>query len=119
MAKYLFQGSYTVEGLRGLLREGGTQHRAAVAQCIHALGGTLDTFYFAYGSDDFFLILDMPERVGATAVTLALNAVGAVQGQTVILITPEEIDAAGQRALAVVSWDRAETEDDAPQPSGR
>jgi uncharacterized protein with GYD domain len=88
-----------------------------VAQCIHALGGTLETFYFAYGSDNFFLIFDMPERVAATAVTLALNAVGAVQGQTVVLIAPVEIDAAGQRALAVVSWDRAE--DDVPHPSGR
>jgi len=107
MAKYLFQGSYTVEGLRGLLREGGTQQGAAIAQCIHALGGTLEALYFAYGSDDFFLILDMPEQVAATAVTLALNAVGAVQGQMVVLIAPQEIDVAVQRASAVVSWDGA------------
>ena len=53
MAKYLFQGSYTVEGLRGVLREGGTKRREAVAQLVQALGGTLETFYYAYGGDDF------------------------------------------------------------------
>jgi hypothetical protein len=70
-----------------------------------------------FTESDFFLIFDIPERVAATAVTLALNAVGAVQGQTVVLIAPAEIGAAGQRALAVVSWDRAE--DDAPHSSGK
>jgi hypothetical protein len=38
MAKYLLQGSYTVEGLRGVLREGGTKRREAVAQLVQALG---------------------------------------------------------------------------------
>ena len=67
MAKYLLQGSYTVEGLRGLLREGGTKRREAVAQLVQALGGTLETFYYAYGGDDFFIIADMPDSVTATA----------------------------------------------------
>src|SRR5262245_32067619 len=53
MAKYLLQGSYTVEGLRGVLREGGTKRREAVAQLVQALGGSLETFYYAYGGDDF------------------------------------------------------------------
>jgi uncharacterized protein with GYD domain len=68
MAKYLFQGSYTVEGLRGVLREGGTKRREAVAQLIQALGGTLEAFYYAYGGDDFFIIADVPDSVTATAL---------------------------------------------------
>ena len=58
MAKYLFQGSLTVEGLRGLLREGGTKRREAVTQSVQAVGGTVETFYYAYGGDDFFIIVD-------------------------------------------------------------
>jgi len=100
MAKYLLQGSYTVEGLRGLLREGGTKRREAVAQLVHALGGTLEAFYYAYGGDDFFIIIDMPDSVTTTAAALAVNATGAVQFKTVVLITPEEVDAAVQKTVS-------------------
>src|SRR5882672_5347320 len=74
MGKYLLQGSYTVEGLRGVLREGGTKRREAVAQLVQGLGGTLEVFYYAYGGDDFFIIADVPDRVTATALSLAVNA---------------------------------------------
>lgn len=99
MAKYLFQGSYTVEGLRGLLREGGTKRREAVAQVTQALGGTLEAFYYAYGGDDFFIIADMPDSVTTTAFSLAVHATGAVQFKTIVLITPEEVDAAVQKTV--------------------
>jgi uncharacterized protein with GYD domain len=99
MAKYLFQGSYTVEGLRGVLREGGTKRRETVAQSVQALGGTLETFYYAYGGDDFFIIADVPDSVTATALSLALNATGAVQFKTIVLITPEEVDAAVRKTV--------------------
>ena len=99
MAKYLFQGSYTVEGLRGVLREGGTKRREAVAHLVQALGGTLETFYYAYGGDDFFIIVDVPDSVTATALSLAVNASGAVQFKTIVLITPEEVDAAVRKTV--------------------
>ena len=99
MAKYLFQGSYTVEGLRGLLRDGGTKRREATAKMVQSLGGTLETFYYAYGGDDFFIIADMPDRVSTATISLAVNATGAVQFKTIVLITPEEVDAAIQRSV--------------------
>ena len=76
MPKYLFQGSYTVEGLQGLLREGGTKRREVVGQLVQTLGGTLEAFYYAYGGDDFFIIVDVPDSVTATAASLAVNATG-------------------------------------------
>jgi uncharacterized protein with GYD domain len=99
MAKYLFQGSYTVEGLRGVLREGGTKRRETVNQSVQALGGSLETFYYAYGGDDFFIIADVPDSVTATALSLVLNATGAVQFKTIVLITPEEVDAAVRKTV--------------------
>ena len=53
MAKYLFHGSYTVEGLKGLLKEGGTGRREATEQLAKSLGGTLEAYYFAFGDNDF------------------------------------------------------------------
>jgi uncharacterized protein with GYD domain len=99
MAKYLLQGSYTVEGLRGLLREGGTKRRQAVEQSVTSMGGSLEVFYYAYGGDDFFIIVDVPDSVTATAVSLAINATGAVQFKTIVLITPEEVDAAVKKSV--------------------
>ena len=61
--------------------------------------GTLETFYYAYGGDDFFIIADVPDSVTATAVSLAVNATGAVQFKTIVLITPEEVDAAVQKTV--------------------
>ena len=99
MPKYLLQGSYTVEGLRGLLREGGTKRRAAVEQVVKNAGGMLEAFYYAYGGDDFFIIVDLPDSVTTTAIALTLNATGAVQFKTIVLITPEEVDAAVQKTV--------------------
>ena len=99
MAKYLFQGSYTVDGYKGLLKDGGTKRREAVAELMKSAGGTLDTLYFAYGGDDFFIIFDMPDPVSTTAISLAVHATGAVQFKTIVLVTPEEVDAAVQRSV--------------------
>ena len=60
MPKYLVTGSYTAEGARGVLAEGGSGRRAATAQLIASLGGTMEAYYFAFGSDDFYIIADMP-----------------------------------------------------------
>jgi uncharacterized protein with GYD domain len=94
MAKYLFQGSYTEQGLKGVLKEGGSGRRNAVQQLVDGLGGKVELFYFAHGSDDFFLVVDLPSSAAAIAASLMTNASGAVSLRTTILITPEELDEA-------------------------
>lgn len=49
MPKYLIQVPYTSDGAKGLLREGGSQRRAAARNLVESLGGTLDVMYFAFG----------------------------------------------------------------------
>lgn len=94
MAKYLLHGSYTVEGLKGVLREGGSKRREAVAQLVKGLGGSLEMFYFAFGGDDFYVVIDAPDNVSAAAAALVVNASGAVTLSTQVLLTPEEVDQA-------------------------
>jgi uncharacterized protein with GYD domain len=89
-----------MEGLRGLLREGGTKRREAVEQLVKTMGSTLESFYYAYGGDDFFIIADVPDSVTTTAVSLAVNATGAVSFKTIVLITPEEVDAAVKKSVS-------------------
>jgi uncharacterized protein with GYD domain len=99
MAKYLFQASYTVEGLKGLLKEGGSSRREAVEQAIKGLGGTLEAFYYAFGFSDVFAIADLPDNVSSTAFSLVTNAAGTASVKTIVLITPEEVDQAVKKSV--------------------
>ncbi len=94
MAKYLFIGSYTPEGAKGVLAEGGTGRREATERLVTSLGGTVEAYYFAFGGDDFYLIADLPGNEAAARGALTASASGALGVRTVVLLTPEEIDAA-------------------------
>ena len=99
MPKYLLHGSYTLDGVRGLLKDGGSRRRAVVDELVKGLGGSLEAFYYAYGDSDVYVIVDIPDSVTATAVSLAINASGAVNLKTVALVTPEEVDEAVKKSV--------------------
>jgi uncharacterized protein with GYD domain len=99
MAKYLWQASYTPQGAQGLQEDGGTARRAAVKRLVEQAGGKLESFYFALGESDAYVIADLPDAKTAAAVSLAVNAVGAARLRTVVLLTPEEIDASAKQAV--------------------
>jgi uncharacterized protein with GYD domain len=94
MPKYLVQFSYTGEGLKGLLKEGGSKRREAIEKLVEIMGGKLEAYYFAYGEYDGIAIVDGRDMVNHVAGTLAINASGAVKTKTTVLITPEEVDQA-------------------------
>ena len=99
MPKYLLQVSYTAEGAKGVLKDGGTKRRAAAAAAIKSVGGKLETLYFAFGDCDVFAIADVPDAASMVAASLALAASGAVTSKTTVLVTPDEIDAAAKKTL--------------------
>jgi uncharacterized protein with GYD domain len=98
MPKYLLQASYSAEGAKGLLKEGGSKRRAAAKILVESLGGKIDCFYFAFGKTDVVAIVDMPDGVSAAAASLAIGASGAVEGHITVLLTPEEIDQAAKKS---------------------
>lgn len=100
MPKYMFQASYTAEGAKGLVSEGGTSRRAAVEKAIAALGGRLESFYFAFGEVDAVVIADLPDNVAAAAIGLAVGQSGRAAPRTVVLLTPEEVDQAVKKVPA-------------------
>lgn len=99
MAKYLFYGSYTPEGLRGLMAEGGTSRIEAAKEALGSVGGELEAFYFAFGDYDFYIIVNLPDNVSTTAISWAGNMSGAFSIKTVVLLTPEEVDEAVKKAV--------------------
>jgi uncharacterized protein with GYD domain len=99
MPKFLFQASYTQAGVKGVQSAGGSSRRDAVAKLAEGMGGKLESFYFAFGDTDAYVIVDLADTEAATAVALAVNASGGVTVTTVMLLTPEEVDAAAQRSV--------------------
>ncbi|MBI4214344.1 MAG: GYD domain-containing protein [Chloroflexi bacterium] len=100
MPKYLFESSFTNEGVKGLLREGGSGRTGAVEQTVASLGGRLEAFYFGFGETDTYVIADLPDNASAAALALSVTASGAVVTKTTVLITPEEMDAATKKTVA-------------------
>lgn len=100
MPKYLIQASYTTEGTRGLVRDGGSKRRTVVEQMLKKSGGTLESFYFAFGDADVYIICDIPDAPSAAAMSMAINASGAVDLKTVPLLSVEEIDQAVKKQVS-------------------
>jgi uncharacterized protein with GYD domain len=99
MPKFLFAASYTPEGVKGVQSAGGTSRRDAVAQVTESVGGKLESFYFAFGDRDAYVIVDLPDNESAAAVALTVNAAGGATVRTVVLLTPDEVDAAAKRSV--------------------
>jgi uncharacterized protein with GYD domain len=96
MPKFMFVASYTSEGLKGVLEEGGSGRRKAVEQMAKSVGGTVESFYFAFGQEDAFVVCDLPDNESAAAVALAASSSGKVAVRTVPLLTTDQIDAASK-----------------------
>ena len=100
MAKYMLNASYTVEGTKGLIKDGGSARRAAVQKTIEGLGGRLECFYYTLGKPDAFAIVEVPDTVAIAAASLAINATGGAQVATTVLLTPEQIDEAAKKSVS-------------------
>ena len=80
--------------MRGVVEKGGTARREAVEKLLADVGGTVESFYFAFGDDDVYITADLPDNTTTAAVGMAVGASGMVNTRTVVLLTPEEIDRA-------------------------
>jgi uncharacterized protein with GYD domain len=98
MPKYLLEVSYTAEGAKGLMKDGGSKRRTAARALVESLGGKLESIYYAFGKTDAIAIIDMPDNAATAACSLALAGSGAVTSKITVLLTPEEIDQAVKKS---------------------
>ncbi len=99
MSKFLFEASYTTDGIKGVQSAGGSSRRDAVAAVAESVGGKLESFYFAFGERDAYVVVELPDNESAAAVALTVNAAGGATVKTVVLLTPEEVDGAAKRSV--------------------
>jgi uncharacterized protein with GYD domain len=100
MAKYLIQGTYTTEGIKGVIKEGGSGRRAAVETATKALGGKVESMYYALGETDVFVVIDVPDNISVAALAMGVGATGTVNIKTTALLTIEEIDQATKKVTS-------------------
>ncbi len=100
MPKYLIAGSYTSEGAQALLRDGGTARKAAVEAALKSAGCSLESLYFAFGDSDVFCIVEAPDNATVAGLSVATGALGAVHLRTIVLLTPQEMDAAARKGAS-------------------
>jgi uncharacterized protein with GYD domain len=98
MSKYMFQANYVGEGIKGLIKEGGSSRVAAVEKAALSVGGKVDAFYYAFGDVDVYAVVDLPDNAAAAALALTINASGNVVLKTAVLMTPEEVDLAVKKS---------------------
>lgn len=94
MPKYLFKVKLTSDGLKGLLKEGGSARRDVVDRMVDGLGGRVETMYWAFGEDDVYVTAELPGNTSAAALGMVVSAAGGVRTSTVVLLSAEEIDEA-------------------------
>ena len=94
MPKYLLQVNYTLDGLKGVMKDGGAKRKAAATAAAKSAGGKVDAFYFAFGGTDVYVLADFPDNTSAAALALAVSAAGGAQVKTTVLLSSDEIDAA-------------------------
>src|SRR5262249_33524519 len=99
MSKYLITASYTPEGAKGVMKDGGTKRRQAAEEAVRSAGGKVEAFYFAFGEHDAYVIVDAPDPATIAATSMAINASGAVRSKTTVLLTPEEVDQATRKGV--------------------
>ena len=101
MAKYLIKASYNADGIRGVMKGGGSARVEAVSKALASVDGSVESFYFALGGDDVYVTVDAPSNVAAAAMAAAVGSSGAMSKyETVVLLTADEIDDAMKMAVS-------------------
>lgn len=99
MPKYLLKVRYSTDGIAGVRKDGGSARRDAASKLIASVGGTLESFHFAFGGTDVYAICEAPNNGAIANAATAVGASGAGSVETVALLTCEELDGAVANAV--------------------
>jgi uncharacterized protein with GYD domain len=100
MKKYLIKGAYNSDGTKGLIQEGGSGRKAAIEKMLEGMGGKMESFYYGFGEEEVYVIVELPDDISATAVGLTVNGAGLVKISMTILLTAADLDAASKKSVS-------------------
>ena len=90
MPFYLMRFSYTPEAWSRLIKK--PEDRRDVARAVvEKLGGKLHGFWYSFGEQDGFVLIEAPNNVSAAAFSVGISAGGSLRSaETTPLLTVEE-----------------------------
>src|SRR5437016_13651336 len=101
MGRYMFQASYSADGIKGVLKDGGTGRRTAVEAAVKSLGGKLEAFYYGFGETDVYVIVDGIDNAAAAAFSMGVGAAGSLSSiKTTVLMTPVHAEQAAKKTMS-------------------
>ena len=105
----MYSGNYTEKGVAGLLKDGGKARHKEAEKSAEAMGGSLEAYYWAYGTMDFLMIVDIPSEAMAIRFSLHVGASGVFNGKLTPLISVEQMEAATSTDLPEVDCPASKT----------
>ncbi|WP_233599652.1 GYD domain-containing protein [Micromonospora sp. M71_S20] len=100
MAKFMLTSTYTVEGINGLMKDGGTKRAEVIRALIDNSGGRMEALYFGFGQYDTYVVCDLPDHRTAIALATTIRAAGGLDTRVSPLLTPEDVDEALRMQVA-------------------
>lgn len=90
MSFYLMRFCYTSQAWAALIKQ--PEDRRQVARAvIEKLGGKLHGFWYAFGEQDGFVLIEAPDNLAAAAFSVGISARGSLRSaETTVLLTVEE-----------------------------
>ncbi|MEU4717299.1 GYD domain-containing protein [Micromonospora purpureochromogenes] len=92
MAWFLLKSTYTVDGLKGLVKDGGTKRAEVVRKMIEDAGGRMESMHFAFAEDDTYVLCELPDQKTVTGLAVAIGATGSLSVRITPVLTPAEVD---------------------------
>jgi uncharacterized protein with GYD domain len=94
MSRYLLKIKYTVDGINGVRKDGGTARVEVARKLVESVGGTLASFDFAFGDVDAYMVIEAPNNASVAGASSIVGAAGGASVETVALLTGTEMDQA-------------------------
>ncbi len=92
MPKYITRMSYSSGSWARMINNPGDRH-TALTRVMESLGGTLESLYWQFGTQDALAIADFPDAVSAGAMNTAVTKTGAFKMvETHELLTQKQLN---------------------------
>ena len=102
MPHYLIQGSYSAQGISGLISSPDVRSEA-IRQGIDGVGGKVESVYYCFGDYDVMAIFEIPDDVTMAALSMAVRSTGSVtKVKTTVLLSLNEGVEAADKASSIV-----------------
>src|SRR5947209_13006824 len=100
MPRYLLKIKYSVDGIGGVRKDGGTARAAVARKLMESVGCRLETFDFVFGDVDAYAVVEAPSNAAVAGAATIVGAAGGASIETVVLMPPAEMDEAARGQAA-------------------